>query len=211
MAEQEKGATGEKQGAGQKSLLKDILCTLANPGKVAEEGGPGLKASSILLGVTVLVFGLIYQYMFPRLLDQLPMLGGIRKVGKLLTFSKDAAFDFGLFLRFLIGAVLIMACWYLLALIAGLVSRDKALRSPLAALRTAAACAVPFTVATLLALPLFFAHYAAGLLPIIVLLFSTYIHHQSQVKYYKLTPAIAIYTSPLVWFIQIYCFTLVMP
>ncbi len=211
MSSQNAEQIGDTGGGAKPSFVKDLLCVLANPGKSAEAGGPGLPVAATLLGSTALIFGLIYQYMFPRLLDQLPILGGIRKVGKLLTFSKDAAFDFGLFIRFLIGAVLIIACWYLLAMLAGLVSRDKALRSPVAALRQAAACAVPFTIATLLALPLFFAHYGAGLLPIVVLLFSTYIHHLSQVKFYRLTPAVAIYTSPLVWFIQIFCFTLVMP
>lgn len=211
MSEQDKSQAGDKQAATRKSLLKDIMCTLANPGKSAEEGGPGLPAAITLLSATALIFGLIYQYIFPRLLDQLPILGGLRKAGKLLTFSKDSTFDVGLLLRFLLGAVLIIACWYLLALIAGFVSRDKALRSPVAALRQTAACAVPFSIATLLALPLFFVHYGAGLLPIVVLLFCTYIHHLSQVKFYRLTSAVAIYTSPLVWFIQIYCFTLVMP
>ena len=211
MSEQEKSQASDKQVATQKSLLKDILCTLANPGKSAEEGGPGLTASAILLSVTAVLFGLVFQYLIPRLLDKIPFLGGIRKVAKFITFSKDSAFDFELFVRFLLGAVLIIACWYLLALIAGLVSRDKALRSPVAALRQTAACVVPFLIATILALPLFFAHYAAGLLPIVALLFCTYIHHLSQVKFYRLTPAVAIYTSPLVWFIQIYCFTLVMP
>jgi hypothetical protein len=211
MSEQEKNQANDQQAVAQKPLLKDILSTLANPGKSAEAGGPGLPAAITLLSATALIFGLVFQFMIPRLLDQLPMLGGIRKVGKLLTFSKDAAFDFGLFFRFLLGAVLIIACWYVLALIAGFVSRDKALRCPVAALRQTAACAVPFTIATLLALPLFFVHYGAGLLPIVALLFCTYIHHLSQVKFYRLTPAVAIYTSPLVWFIQIYCFTLVMP
>jgi hypothetical protein len=211
MASQDSRPQSDSPVVPQNSLFRDLWRTITDPARAAEAGRPGLKASILLLGVNVLLFALSLQFLYPRMLDQMPFLGGLRRATKLITFSSNAVFDLELFLRWFAGALLVVACWFLGCLIVGWLSGDRALRNPAAALQSAAACAVPFFVATLLALPGFYAQYAASLLPVAALIFCGSIYHHAQTGRYHLSPAIAIYTTPVVWLAQIGCLVAIMP
>ena len=104
------------------------------------------------------------------------------------------------------------ALWLVgIGFIVGWLSGDHALRSPAAALQAAGACAVPFFVGTVLAAPCFYLLPGAGLAPVAALIFSGNIYHHAQVSRYHLSPAVAIYTTPVVWLAQLGCLVASMP
>lgn len=150
--------------------------------------------------------GWAFQYLYPRMLDQIPALGTWRRIASL---GLAHGFYPGLFLRgLLMGLVVWASLWGLFGLLALLPGRGRprkgksasdALTAPLLALGTCS----PFVVTVVSALVCYNWHPYFGFLPLYGLFVSTcrlssVLHHMYRVERFS-----AIWLAPLIMLVQL--------
>ena len=176
---------------------------ITDPARAAEELRHGLFESVAVIVPAAVLFAFCMQFMLPRLKDELPALGTLRKGVALIAGSHDLM-DWGTFWPELLAAFLCIAVWFVVYLAAGFASRGRELRSPLAALEAAAAGAVPVLLTAILALLLYQVRAVAGALFGAGFLFGSYMCYHAQVTRYCVPRWLAIYLAPLVFCVQMY-------
>lgn len=177
-----------------------ILGALLDPARA--EGGAA--ASGAVLALAIAAFAFAYQFVSPRIGDEIPLVGDLRKFSGALFGNGPKLFHFGLFLRGIAtGAVLcgVAAAFSLLA---------PAVRTIPGALGGAAAASSPLLLTSALAVPLYQIKPAFGLLPLLGLLWGAFLLHDrvSRGGFHRTGAA---YLAPLVWLVQLYLLYALLP
>lgn len=184
---------------------------LLNPVRAGECDTLRVSTIAGLALAAAVVFGLVFQFVFPRLEDSLPVLGTLRRGRSLFTGRDQPLVDFREFSRWSACGLAWLACWFAAALGAGWLARDRPQRNPGAALTTAACAGVPLLVASILAVPLYHIHYAGGMIPFAGLLIGAFIFFHILTRRYGTPAEAGIYIAPAVWSVQLFIFSRLLP
>ena len=193
------------------TMIKPLYELLLFPARTAEKGNAPKYITLATMVSMVLICAFSFQYIYPRILDELPLLGTIRQATTLM--NNAVIFNLPMFLRGLAMAISIFAVGFLVHLLSGRLLRagNKQGWSTSQTLSSSTGSVVPLIYTSILGTFLVDIHYSMGFLPLLGLMAGCCIHYGIQVNQQKIWRNLAIYLAPTVLGGQIYVIILFLP
>ena len=179
--------------------MRLLLILLVHPAHLikSRERVPTPLIHLMLLGYGA-VCGMSFQFLYPRLLNNLPYLGALRK---LHLGTWNPGFDLELFLRGSGMAVAILLISVVVYFLAGFLGKRKSLAvCYLAGMSTC----IPLAITCGLAFGFYFIDKSLGLAPVYGLLVSAFLQAFYLRDLFRVNRALTLYSSPLVLSAQVY-------
>lgn len=186
--------------------MKLLLILLIHPTNIIKTSKQvPMVLLNIVAAAYLLLCGMTFQYLYPRLLNEVPYLGSLRK---LWMANWNPGFDMELFLRGMaMGLVFILA--YLAAYAsAGLAGRARNLRSYYVASVTTC---IPIGLTCALAFGFHYLEPVLGLVPVYGLLVSSFLQAFFMKEVCGFNRSLTIYLCPVVLGTQVYICSLLLP
>ncbi len=160
---------------------------------------------NIFVGAYLLLCGMTFQYLYPRVLNEVPFLGFLRK---LWLVNWNPGFDMELFFRGAAMGLVFLIIYFCVFSLSGFVGRGKSL---MACYVAGVATCIPIGVSCGLAFGLYYLDPALGLAPVYGLLASGFLQAFFMKEVCGFDRSLTIYLSPLVLGLQVYICSLLLP
>lgn len=187
--------------------MKPLAALFIHPTKLVTAGITiPMTVIHILTAVYLVIGSLSFQYIYPRLLDKIPMLGHIRKLAlwKETPLFSPKLYLYGLLLCLVI-LVLVLAVY---AVAAGLKDRSVDLKKTYI---SGVVTIMPFLAGLILGMVLFPIHYYFGLVPVVGLLILCCLQGGLLRECHGIGFTLSCYLIPVLMGIQFYAVYLVRP
>jgi hypothetical protein len=186
--------------------MKLLIILLIHPTYIFESSKRvPLLLLNIVVGAYLLLCGMSFQYLYPRLLNEIPFLGFMRK---LWLANWNPGFDMELFLRGAAMGLVFLVVYMAVFAFSGLVGRGKSLMVYYVAGVTTC---IPIGLTCALAIGAHYIEPALGLAPAYGLLVSGFLQAFFMKEVCGFNRSLTIYLSPLFLSIQVYLCSLLMP
>ncbi len=177
-----------------------LLRALVNPAGANDDGRHRGDVTATLLLAVLGGFAFAYQYVAPRVRGDMPLVDWI-----VASSRNPRSFHVELFGRGLAIAAVVLAGYFLLNFLAGLLVGAPDRQRAVDYLGAAAVAALPLLYGTLLTAALLKVHVLA-VLPVLGLLAGAFVHHHAQVFYFGLWRSLSIYLVPALFALQLYAY-----
>ena len=188
--------------------MKQLLILLLHPAYVVHSRGRVFVPFLHLLAAGYLgVCGYSFQFLYPRLLNNVPWLGALRKLD---VTTWNPAFDPELFVRGVAMGFALLFSYLVVYSVMGLLGRGKGSVLVSAYLAALSTC-VPILVTCALSFGFYYLHDALGLVPGYGVLTAVCLHVIVLKDLYNCNRAFVVYFAPLVFSVQTYSIYLLLP
>lgn len=186
--------------------MKLLLTLLVHPTQILNSSK---RVPAALLAIVVVAYlllcGMSFQHLYPRLLNEIPYLGSLRK---LWMANWNPGFDPELFFRGAAMGVVFLVTYLVTYALAGTLGRGKTLNVYMVA---AVATCMPIGLTCGLAFGFHYIEPILGLVPVYGILVSAYLQAFFLKEVSSINRSIVIYISPVILGIQLYVCSLLLP